>query len=179
MKRLNLKQHRFLSIILLPFMTFCCVIVIIRMCGFRINLTRSIPLGIYRVVSDIPKKGDYAYFCPPDVAVVREAKRSGIFGDSVLCDGFTPLMKQVAAVDGDVVDINDDGVFVNGVKRIFSKPIKADGKGRKLDVFYLSKYKLRKNEWLMMTDTIPNSFDARYFGVVETVPKKIERVIKW
>lgn len=34
--------------------------------GLRINTTKSIPVGLYKISQKAPEKGDYVIFCPPE-----------------------------------------------------------------------------------------------------------------
>lgn len=37
--------------------------------GLRINTTKSIPVGLYKISQKAPEKGDYVIFCPPEKAI--------------------------------------------------------------------------------------------------------------
>lgn len=162
--------------------TIAFVIVLIAIVfieGLRVNITPSIPLGIYKVLNVEPKKGDYAWFCPPDIWQIKEAKRRGYIpiGD---CPGsYAHFMKQVAAVVGDKVTINESGVFVNGKLLNYSKPISNDSVGNSLFLYKLNDYRIKNGEYLMMTDRLQNSFDSRYFGLVSGKIFKLNRVLEW
>jgi type IV secretory pathway protease TraF len=45
--------------------------------GFRINLTESIPVGLYRITGTEPLKNAYVIFCPDDIKSFRLARDRG------------------------------------------------------------------------------------------------------
>lgn len=48
--------------------------------GPRVNVTRSIPIGLYRVTEAPLGKGEYVVFCPPESALFDEARERGYIG---------------------------------------------------------------------------------------------------
>jgi conjugative transfer signal peptidase TraF len=164
----------------LALISFAIICMLFYALGFRYNATPSIATGIYRIVSGQVKKGDYAWFCPPDVDMVKAAKERGyIFAGS--CPGdYVHFMKKVAATESDNVTINASGVYINDRLLEYSKPIAKDGNSRPLSINYLTNYRMGENEYLMMTDCNDKSFDARYFGIVkDSNILKLEQVITW
>lgn len=141
---------------------------------FILNITESIPLGVYQIQKyQEVKKGDYVAFClnQEQSFFARSGEYVG-FGE---CPNNTSLlMKEVKAEPGDHVEINKNGVFVNGVYLDKSMPLKDDSKGNLLPKSFFNK-KLTVNEYLMMSDH-SFGYDARYFGVSEK--KDILSVIK-
>ena len=85
-----------------------------KLAGLRWNHSESAPSGIWLVaVQQSPARGDYVEFCPrPFFAELFRARRYLSAGP---CPGSTQTMlKQVAAIPGDVISIADEGVTVNG-----------------------------------------------------------------
>lgn len=134
--------------------------------GYRINYSASLPKGIWQVSKTPlpPKQGEYVSFCPNNNVLSEDAYKLGYlkFG---FCPGFyTPLLKQVAGVPGDlvettsVVSINGTVVFNSGVKT-------SDSKGRKIP--WKSTNQILKDDQIFAMATMKeNSFDSRYFGPV-------------
>lgn len=54
--------------------------------GLRINTTKSIPVGLYKISQKAPEKGDYVIFCPPEKAIFSLAQKRGYIG-SGFCPG--------------------------------------------------------------------------------------------
>lgn len=136
--------------------------------GWRINVTHSIPLGLYALTEQAVSKGRYVIFCPPDTAIFQEAKRRGYLPAGFCPGGYRPVMKKVMATGGDNVAVTPSGVYVNGQLLPFSQPQLADSAGRALTKSELSGNLLKPDELLLMTDGLATSFDSRYFGLIKT-----------
>ena len=92
--------------------TFTVPFLIAWTAGIRINLSSSLPLGLYRITADVHTP--LVEFCPPEpygsVAALRGFRSAGNCPD-----GASPLMKPVIASAGDLVDVsNAAGIAVNG-----------------------------------------------------------------
>jgi len=130
--------------------------------GFRINLTPSEPLGLWRIVKpDRPiLVGDLIFICPPDTNVMREARARGYlrFG---LCEGsVAPLIKAVAATSGQAIEISDY-VRVDGRPLPHSRVSRTDGQRREM-VHYDGGFV--PPGAVFLHSEFPGSFDSRYFG---------------
>ncbi len=93
------------------------LILLLALCfiGVRVNFTSSMPPGLYLLEAQQPQKSELASFCLPitnpffDVAGERHYLAAG------LClSGRQALLKRLAGVPGDRVEINDDGLILNG-----------------------------------------------------------------
>ena len=132
--------------------------------GLRINWTPSYPLGIWRIAPlNRPfHVGDRIFICPPDKETFRQARERGYLRRG-LCPGWlSPLIKTVAALPGDRVEIGP-AVTIDGSELPDSTLQPLDGSGRALTsaaggivppgmVFIHSPYR--------------GSYDSRYFGPV-------------
>ena len=78
-------------------------------------------------------------------------------------------MKQVVAVEGDVITSNQSGVTVNGKMVADSKPMAADASNRPLKAYKADQYTIPDGEVFVMSDINPQSFDSRYFGTIPVV----------
>lgn len=134
--------------------------------GFKVNTTKSIPVGLYYAVDTAPVKGSYVMFCPPDTEVFSMAKSRGYIAAGFCPGSFGCLMKRISAYSGDSLCVSDEGVFVNGALLPNSKPLDADLSGRPLPRFRINNYILRPSEVLLMSDVSKTSFDGRYYGPV-------------
>jgi conjugative transfer signal peptidase TraF len=132
--------------------------------GARVNITRSVPRGLYWLTDKSPRRGDMVLFCPPGAAVFTEAVVRGYVPAGSCPAGSVSLFKRIVAESGDAVDLNAAGVTINGAPLEHSAPIAQDGLGRALPVLRLATV-LRPGEVLLMA-TDPASFDGRYFGPV-------------
>jgi len=155
--------------------------------GIIINVSNSLPhifylqsnrfdnLGTLDNTSDSSKqiaktnnnnivKEQIVLFCPVDNELFQLAKRQNIITGNNCAGDLGYLIKQIKGTAGDVVTINNDGVWINGKLLTNSKPLKLQN----FSIAKLDNYQLKQNEVLLMSDYNPNSFDARYFGITNT-----------
>jgi conjugative transfer signal peptidase TraF len=141
-------------------------LVIAGLAGVRVNLTASVPRGLY-LITHAPR-ATYAEFCPPELiaplSVERGYREAG--GANACADGAHPLIKPVAAVQGDVVEVRADGVVVNGVPIANSAPRLKDSHGRTLLPWPSGRYAVPKGSVWLISRFNARSFDSRYFGPV-------------
>ena len=132
--------------------------------GYRINLTPSEPLGLWRIIPlhRPAAVDDLLFVCPPETAAMREAWARGYFRSGFCPDGVAPLIKTVIAVAGQHVEIGDS-VSVDGRKVPFSDLALRDGKGRPLTPFPTS---IVPPGYVFLHSAFRGSYDSRYFGPV-------------
>ena len=155
----------FISIFLI---SLIAIGVLFHAMGFRINLTESIPVGLYRITGTEPLKNAYVIFCPDDRKTFRLAKNRGYIDYGLYCNGYGYLMKKVVAVSGDILSVTNEGVYVNQMLIPYSKPKLQDGMSRALPQWQIMNYPLQKDEIMTMTNQSEWSFDGRYYGFVHT-----------
>ncbi|MBA2710172.1 MAG: conjugative transfer signal peptidase TraF [Tatlockia sp.] len=153
---------------------------ILYICGFRINSSGSIPIGLYWLTKRPLQKSEYVLLCPPDEPLFKEALKRGYLSKGFCALGSSPLMKRVLATSGDSVLINQHGVWVNNHFIAHSRPFQKDDKGRLLPQLN-QQYLLNDSQVLLMTDQSEFSFDARYFGLLNrlTIQAVIKPVLVW
>ncbi|WP_430252170.1 conjugative transfer signal peptidase TraF [Neorhizobium sp. DAR64860/K0K1] len=132
--------------------------------GFRLNLTPSEPLGLWRIVAlQRPvKAGDLIFICPPATASFEEARSRGYVRRGLCPGGFAPMIKTVAALSGQHVEIGAN-VSVNGRPLPSSIVRTSDGEGRPITPFKTGTVPLRN---LFLHSSFASSYDSRYFGPV-------------
>ena len=134
--------------------------------GFRINLTPSYPLGLWRIeplARDVAV-GDLIVICPPPVPTFVTARERGYLGHG-LCPGwFAPLIKTVVAVTGQAVVVDAD-IAVDGTRLIHSFVRPVDGAGRALTT---ATDGLVPPGQLFLFSEYAGSYDSRYFGPIPT-----------
>lgn len=79
--------------------------------------------------------------------------------------GMDYLLKNIVGVAGDHVNINNQGVFINGVLQNNSNAINSF-KGIDLYPTTKRRFILRRNEFFVL-GTTTHSYDSRYFGVIQ------------
>lgn len=148
---------------------FAVGLVLAHAAGLRLNTTRSIPIGLYRMSTDPIGKGAYVLWCPPERSEFDLAKERGYIGAGFCPGGYGNMMKKVMASHHDVVSVTDEGVMINGILLPSSQPVEADSMGRLLPRFRVTDHVLAASELWLMSDTNSRSFDARYFGPVQRI----------
>lgn len=138
------------------------------LCGARINRTHSLPVGLYWQVNRPIARGDIVSFWPDDSTPFRLAKERGYLIGGPYDGGYGAILKKVVALSGDVVSITEAGVVVNGRLITNSQPLPCDNTGAPLPQIRLTDYRLGENDVLFVSDHLPRSFDARYFGIQHT-----------
>ena len=132
--------------------------------GYRLNLTPSEPLGLWRI-EELQRPvavGDLVFLCPPTTAVFEEARRRGYLRRGLCPSGFAPLIKTVAALAGQRVDITDY-VLIDGRLVPASSVWRTDGEGRAVNP---DPGGVVPPHHLFLHSPFASSYDSRYFGPV-------------
>jgi conjugative transfer signal peptidase TraF len=132
--------------------------------GLRINVSPSLPLGLYVVAND--SRGQLVEFCPPEPFATLAAARGYRHAGSCP-DGAAPLLKPVAARPGDSVELTSAGISVNGHLLPRTAPLIRDTRGRMLSPWPLGNYIVAPGTVWVASTFNPRSFDSRYFGPID------------
>jgi len=131
----------------------------------RVNFTASMPLGIYQLKPVPPggiARGMTVAACPPFEAA-RLGRSRGYLAPGPCPGGSEPLLKLVAGVPGDRIDVLTAGVNVDGCRLPDSAPVAADNSGRRLRAWTPGGYRLAAGQvWLYAPNA--RSWDSRYWG---------------
>ncbi len=133
--------------------------------GARLNLSPSVPCGLYWQGALPFRKGDTVLVCPPSTPLFAEVRARGYLGPGFCPSGSQALMKRVAALPGDRVELAPEGVRVNGRLLPQSVPLAFDQAGRPLPRLASESVIVAPGEVLLMGETV-RSFDGRYFGLL-------------
>lgn len=130
----------------------------------RVNVTPSVPLGLYRIVQAPAGRDSLVEVCLP-TELASFALRRGYTGHGP-CPGRTrPLLKVALALPGDRIVLTRLGVARGGILLPASAPRVTDSQGRPLPRLSLGLYQVPVGSvWLYGPH--PSSFDSRYFGPV-------------
>jgi conjugative transfer signal peptidase TraF len=142
------------------------VAVTLRMYGLSLNVTDSMPIGLYHLEQLHPPvaRGTIVQACLPP-AVAKLGRRQGYLLAGSCSDGVAPVLKIVAAAGGDRVQLLDREVRVNGHALPGSATVANDTRGRRLAHFARGMYTLAPGELWFWTPN-PSSWDSRYYGPV-------------
>lgn len=132
--------------------------------GYRLNLTPSEPLGLWRIekLNRPVEVGDLVFICPPATEMFEEARRRGYLWPGLCAGEFAPLIKMVAALPGQHLEITDH-VVIDGRSLAASIVRKTDGEGRTITPYPGG---IVPSGHLYLHSSFASSYDSRYFGPV-------------
>ena len=133
--------------------------------GVRLNLTNSVPIGLY-VISHSPE-ADLVEFCPPEpfgrLSRGRGYRERSRFGCP---DGAKPLLKPIAARAGDIVSMSAAGIAISDKLIPHTAPLHLDSAGRSISVWTSGTYRVAPGTIWVASSFNTHSFDSRYFGPI-------------
>jgi conjugative transfer signal peptidase TraF len=137
-------------------------VTIARVWGVSVNLTPSMPIGIWivRPVNAPIARGAIVSFCRVHRHRSTEPPRPASHGPCP--DGAWPLLKPVAALPGDLVVINSSGIAING--RLLPNSQQQSRPG--LTGVAPGSYQVGDGQLWVVSSLHPHSFDSRYFGPI-------------
>src|SRR6266581_8127695 len=100
--------------------------------GLRLNLTGSLPAGLYVTSRSAPVRGALVLACLPAKVAAFAHARGYVPRGGECPNGVAPIGKPVAAIAGDTIAVTPAGVFVNGAAVPNSRALATDRKGRPL-----------------------------------------------
>lgn len=131
------------------------------------NPTNSMPVGMWFIhpVMNRLSHGDVVSLCLPD-NVGELAEDRGYIGSGDCIGNRLALLKPVAAIGGDTVEVSIEGISVNGQLITYSAAMTADAAGRPLNPVPAGRYSVELGTVWLVSSHDPRSFDSRYFGPV-------------
>jgi conjugative transfer signal peptidase TraF len=158
------QQRQSARIISMATLAAILVIVTALVGGYRINLTPSEPLGLWRIVPLHRPAAidDLVFICPPETAAMRAARARGYLRSGSCPGGVAPLIKTVIAVAGQNAKIGAN-ISVDGQLVPASSVAQRDGEGRPLTPFPSG---IVPPGYVFLHSAFPGSYDSRYFGPV-------------
>lgn len=132
--------------------------------GFRLNLTPSEPLGLWRIepFRRVVAVGDLVFICPPSTAPFIDARKRGYLRRGLCAGGFAPLIKTVMALPGQQVETGEN-VAVDGTAIPASGVRPTDDEGRAIQPFGGG---VVPPDHLFLHSSFASSYDSRYFGPI-------------
>ncbi|MGX9394046.1 conjugative transfer signal peptidase TraF (plasmid) [Nitrobacteraceae bacterium UC4446_H13] len=132
--------------------------------GFRVNTTPSYPLGLWQIVrANGPiTVGDLVFICMPPGPGLALGLDRGYLRSGLCPGGAGPLIKRVAAVGGEHIDIGRS-VTIDGHALPHSRIHFADAEGRALSAYSGG---IVPPGHLYLHSDYAGSYDSRYFGPV-------------
>jgi conjugative transfer signal peptidase TraF len=137
---------------------FAAILVVFYFFDIRVNFTPSADKGFYRNIQKTPNRGDWVFIRVPDNEFFRMVREREYLQHDI-------LLKQVAAVPGDHVEVTDKGIVINGKLWPQSKISPYDSAGRPVKSIARSEIVADGHIWVL-SDHHKMSLDSRYFGAV-------------
>src|SRR3954451_20937449 len=97
----------------------------------RLNLSASMPVGLWWIEAAEPRRGDTVLVCLPGDAGAIARERDYV-GPGECPGDRAPLLKPVAAVFPDIVTVGTDGIAIDGAPLANSMALPTDTAGRPL-----------------------------------------------
>jgi conjugative transfer signal peptidase TraF len=137
-----------------------------KLAGLRVNLTGSLPVGLYVAARGTPTRGALLLICLPSRVATFASARGYVPHGGACPGGVVPIGKRVVATAGDTVAVTPTGLLVNGAPIPNSRPLGTDRKGRPLPRLAVGVYTVDRGELWAISSYSRFSFDSRYFGAV-------------
>jgi conjugative transfer signal peptidase TraF len=137
--------------------------------GYRINLSPSVPRGVWKIAeqTEQPQRGGYVVV-PNDAD--DESKNPGyrLAAERGYLVSPMPMLKRVAAAEGDFVsyDQAERAVTVNGGYVLMTEILSRDTEGRPMPSAPYPVWLEERQVWLTSENT--RGYDSRYFGPVSS-----------
>jgi len=133
-------------------------------------LTHSLPYGIYVRINGVPQRDAYAASCLTN-EIVHYGIERGYLAPGHCETGTVLVLKKIKGLPGDRFDVKNGFLELNGHSYHI---MERDSSGRTLKVFYKQDDGLLgKEEYILLSDFVKNSWDSRYWG-----PVKIQFLLK-
>ena len=164
---------------LIIFLGFILLVFTLYQSGYRVNLTPSYPLGLYRTVVGSAMQGDLVLICPEPTSQTQYARSQNYLGYGHCPGWYRPLIKTVIASEADMVERSSDlFLSVNG-NRINHSQFVLSQNNWPFDKPVLGV--LSENDVWVASTVNPMSFDSRYLGALpkKNIIAKIEPVWVW
>lgn len=145
------------------------VVTLLTAVGARLCLSPSAPAGLYLPTSEPLGAGTWVQLCLPE-PIVSFGRARGYHPDGwppASCpDGSAAVLKRVAALPGDLVEVREEGLVVNGRLLPRTGPQPLDSHHRPLPRLAGLRQRVPDGRCWVYSDTVPNSWDSRYYGPV-------------
>ena len=148
---------------------------VVHAIALRVNITASMPLGVYREVAPRLERGARVVFCLPEPAA-RLGLERGYLPHGACLDGSQELMKEIAAIPGDDVVLAAGGLSVNGQTLPGSALHAVDHSGRPLEHAPFGVQRVGPNDLWVVGTLREVSWDSRYFGPVPIARVRVSAV---
>jgi len=146
--------------------------------GLRVNTTASMPIGLYRERAPSFQRGALVVFClDGEVAALGRAR--GYLPAGRCRSGTQELVKRVAALPGDWVELSTSGLRINGRTIARTALHGVDHAGRPLPHPSYGLRRVDADELWVLGAAPDVSWDSRYFGPIRRTQARASAVSVW
>lgn len=131
----------------------------------HVNWTDSMPRGLYQRVDPALVRGEWVAVCLDGKAARIARERAYVIAGSC-ASGLIPIVKNIAAIPGDRVALEHDGVRINGERLEASEIRDRDRRGEPLEHAPEDEFVLAEDHYWVMGAKLELSWDSRYFGPI-------------
>ena len=128
----------------------------------HINLTSSMPRGLYVETSEPLAKGVLVIECLP-LAIAEFGKERGYLGRGNCPGNTVSVLKKIVGTPGSTVELADEYVVIDDALILISATLEQDTMGREIPRIKRGSYLLGSEEFFLMADHA-RSWDDRYKG---------------
>ena len=130
--------------------------------GLHVNLTDSLPRGIYQETREPIMRGVLVMECLP-LELAKLGLQRGWLMRGSCPTGAMPVLKRVVAVAGDTVELGEY-VTINGQVLLGTRTLFLDSQGREIPRKARGTITLQEGEVFLLANYTPTSWDSRYYG---------------
>jgi conjugative transfer signal peptidase TraF len=161
-------NKKFFGMLCLSLFLLLAATVCLGLAGFRVNLTSSMPLGVYKLRGGEPQRGDYVYFCLESTNPFAQVARERGYLKKGSCPmGLQALLKKLSGLPNDVLKVDPSrGIWINDCFVPSSSIPTRDSKGWRIPESLLKNGAIPSGYGLVMSENSPNGFDSRHFGLI-------------
>lgn len=141
--------------------------------SLALNPSASMPRGLYLLRATTPavavQRGEVVAACIPNTEAAKVYRERNYMGASTRCtSGLPPVMKPLAGLPGDTVEVTNMGVWVNGQLLPKSRVFDTDSDGLPIAHLPIGWQKtLAPSEFFLLANHIERSLDSRYYGPIQ------------
>ncbi len=132
----------------------------------RWNLSPSVERGLYRQAAQPPGRGDLVAVCLPE-PVGRWARGRGYLSRGPCPGGSARIGKHISGLEGDLIEITEETIAVNGRRLEGVSRVTRDSKGRPMPLVPEGKLVLGPGQIWLHAGRRTRSFDSRIFGPLD------------
>jgi len=145
------------------------VVAVFREIGLRLNVSPSLPLGLYVARSleqfAIPGRNTLVLVClPRELAAFGRAR--GYLPHGRCADGSAPVGKPVFAIPGDTVVVTPLGITRDNAVAPNTRALRRDSNGQPLVRVLIGRYAVPPGFLWLVSSYSDRSWDSRYYGPV-------------